>query len=131
MSSDRSGSGGWCLPSIGFSSNGSIVAQSWLNAAVSVIGPQIPTNNWTHIVETWSSTNGLRLYVNGALYGSAVMATYVIGQVSMCLFLGTSGFGTNCYTGQIVMGSYSGALDEFYVYNRELTATEVCPLAHP
>ena len=131
MSSDRSGSGTWCLPMIGFSSSGSIVVQSWLPSAVSIIGPHIPTKNWTHIVQTWSSTNGLRLYVNGALYGSAVMATYNNAGGLMCIFLGTSGFGTNCNTGQIVMGTYSGGFDEFYIYNRELTANEICPLAHP
>jgi hypothetical protein len=45
--------------------------------------------------------------------------------------LGSSGLGINCQTGQISMGSYSGAIDEFYVYSRELSALEVCPLAHP
>ena len=50
---------------------------------------------------------------------------------TMCIYLGTSGFGTNCNAGNIVKGTYSGAFDEFYVYNRELTASEICPLAHP
>ena len=107
------------------------MAQSWLGSVVAIIGPQIPTNNWTHIVQTWSSSNGLRLYVNGGLYGSATMATYNAGAPPECISLGTSVFGTYCNTGQIVMGKYFGALDEFYVYNRELTADEVCLLAHP
>lgn len=132
LSSDRSGSGGWCLPKLGFSSNGTLVAQSWMGSVVVINGPMIPTNNWTHIVETWSSANGLRLYINGGLYASSPMATFnAYGSGSMCLFLGTSGVGTNCQTSAISMGSYSGALDEFYVYDRELTQAEVCPLAHP
>ncbi|CAF1251275.1 unnamed protein product, partial [Rotaria sordida] len=64
------------------------------------------TNNWTHIVQTWSNQK-------------------------MCIFLETSGFGTNCQTLNIIMGSYSGRIDEFYVYDRELTENEICPLAHP
>jgi hypothetical protein len=132
LSSDSSGSGGWCLPKLGFSTNGSFVAQSWHGAVVTIFGPQIPTSNWTHIVETWSSTNGLRLYVNGGLYGSAVMTTFnSYNGGNMYIFLGTSGFGTNCQTSGILMGSYSGAIDEFYVYDREITQAEVCPLASP
>ncbi|CAF1476300.1 unnamed protein product [Rotaria sordida] len=132
LSSDRSGSGSWCLPKLGFSSNGSIAAQSWSGSCVvSVVGPQIPTNNWTHIVQTWSSTSGLRLYINGGLYGSFTMTTYVASNQNMCIFLGTSGFETNCQTLNIIMGSYSGRIDEFYVYDRELTENEICPLAHP
>jgi hypothetical protein len=50
---------------------------------------------------------------------------------NMCIFVGSSGFGTNCQTSDIVMGSYSGGIDEFYVYNRELTVNDICPLTHP
>lgn len=131
LSSAATGSGGWCLPMIGFNSNGSIVGQTWNRTAISVIGPIPPINTWTHIVQTWSSTNGLRLYINGGLYGSAITTFFSAGNTPMCILLSSSGLGNNCQTGQISMGSYSGAIDEFYVYNRELSAFEVCPLAHP
>ncbi len=95
-------------------------------------GPQIPSNNWTHIVQTWSSTNGLRLYINGYLYKSSTTTSYSNNNGNnMCILLGTSALGINCQTSDIVMGSYSGAIDEFYVYNRELTINDICPLAHP
>ncbi|UJR07898.1 hypothetical protein I4U23_012180 [Adineta vaga] len=62
---------GWCLPFIGFATNGSIVAQMLNSAVRSVIGPSIPlAPTWTHIVETWHPTNGLRLYINNALVAS-------------------------------------------------------------
>ncbi|CAF1365960.1 unnamed protein product [Rotaria sp. Silwood1] len=131
LSTAATGSGSWCLPMIGFSSNGSIVSQTWNNNAFAVIGPIPPINAWTHIVQTWSGVNGLRLYINGGLYGSKTVSMFAAGGTSMCVFLGNSGLGTNCQTGQIVMGAYSGAIDEFYVYNRELSESEVCPLAHP
>ncbi len=131
LSSAATGSGAWCLPMIGFSSNGSIVAQTWEGSSVSVMGPILPINTWTHIVQTYSSTNGLQLYINGGLYGSATVTTYSASNLVMCVTLGSSGFGTNCQTGLISMGPYSGGIDEFYVYSREINALEVCPLAHP
>ncbi|CAM4802336.1 unnamed protein product [Rotaria magnacalcarata] len=131
LSTDATGSGAWCLPMIGFSSNGSIVSQTWNGNTFVVIAPIPPINSWTHIVQTWSSTNGLRLYINGGLYGSVNVPVFAAGGASMCVLLGNSGLGINCQTGQILMGPYSGAIDEFYVYNRELLASEVCPLAHP
>ena len=122
----------WCLPMIGFSSNGEIVIQSWNGSAVSVVGPSIPIDTWTHIVHTWSSTNGLRLYVNGVLDASTVMPNFSASRLTtMSIFLGTSAYGTKCATTGIVMGSYEGAIDEFYVYNRELSGAEICPLAQP
>ena len=132
LSAYRSGSSGWCIPMLGFSSNGSVVAQSYSGVVATVLGPQIPTNDWTHVAQTWSSTNGLQLYINGGLYGWSPMGTFAAsGNNNMCIFLGTSGFGSNCVTSSIVTGSYVGAVDEFYVYNRELTPDEICPLAHP
>jgi len=131
LSSSATGSGSWCLPMIGFSSNGSIVVQTWSGNTVSIMGPILPINTWTHIVQTYSLTNGLRLYINGGLYDSATVNTFSGSTLTMCILLASSGLGTNCETGLISMGPYSGAIDEFYVYNRELNALEVCPLAHP
>ena len=129
-----SGSGGssfWCLPMIGFTSNGSLVAQTWNGAVVTAMGPIPPIKAWTHIVKTWSPTNGLRLYINGGLFSSTPISTFSSSGLRMCVLLGTSSLGTNCATDQLLMGSYAGAIDEVYVYSRELTAAEVCPLAHP
>ncbi|CAF5032358.1 unnamed protein product, partial [Rotaria sp. Silwood1] len=53
LSTAATGSGSWCLPMIGFSSNGSIVSQTWNYGAFAVIGPIPPINAWTHIVQTW------------------------------------------------------------------------------
>ena len=131
IASASGGSGAWCLPMIGFNSNGSVVVQAWNGAVVSVVGSILPINAWTHIVKTWSPTNGLQLYINGGLFSSAVISSFSSSNLRMCVLLATSGLGTNCQTSQIVTGSYSGAIDEVYVYSRELTAAEVCPLAHP
>jgi len=132
LSSDATGSGAWCLPMIGFNSNGSIVGQTWNGSrAISLVGPILPINNWTHVVLTYSSTNGLQLYINGGLYSSAPIDRFAASNRIMCVTLANSLLGTNCQTGSISMGAFQGVIDEFYVYNRELNDAEVCPLAHP
>ena len=132
LSSDMTGSGSWCLPMLGFSVNGTLIAQSWSGSLMTVVGPQIPAKNWTHVVQTWSTTNGLRLYVNGDVYASTSMGTYTGYNLgNMCILLGQSGFGTNCVAADLDTIPFKGSIDEFYVYNRELTVGEICPLAHP
>lgn len=131
LSSSATGSGSWCLPMIGFTSNGSLIIQTWTGMTNFILGPILPINTWTHITLTYSSTNGLRLYLNGGLYGSIAVNTFASSYLSMCILLASSGLGTNCQTSLLVMGSYEGSIDEFYVYNRELNDFEVCPLAHP
>ncbi|CAF0972410.1 unnamed protein product, partial [Didymodactylos carnosus] len=124
---------GWCFPFLGFSSSSAIVAQIYTTSfsATSVIGPVIQTSPfWTHIVQTFSTTNGLRLYVNGALRASSTGSTgssYSASGAQNYLTLG-SNLGQSCATGSIVLGQYRGAIDELRVYSRELTSTEICKL---
>ena len=131
LSSSATGSGSWCLPMIGFTSNGSLLVQTWTGITNFIMGPILPINSWTHIILTYSSTNGVRLYLNGGLYSSIVVNTFASSSLSMCILLASSGLGTNCQTSLLSMGPYSGSIDEFYVYSRELNDFEVCPLAHP
>lgn len=131
LSSSATGSGAWCLPMIGFSSNGSIVVQMWRGFTVPLVGPILPVGNWTHLIMTWSSANGLRLYINGGLYNSAIAPTFSASTLVMCALLGNSGLGGNCQPGPIQMGPFLGVIDEFYLYSRELNSFEVCSLAHP
>ena len=118
--------GGWCLPIMGLTSSGQIAINSWNNSNVPVTGPTVPLNTWTHVVGTYSPTNGERLYVNGTLQASVGGYSFMAGTVPMTITLGSSLLGTTgCNTGTIQMGRFYGALDEFYVYARELTAAEV------
>lgn len=118
--------GGWCLPIMGLTSSGQIAVNSWNGGNVPVTGPTVPLNSWTHVVGTYSLANGERLYVNGTLRASVGGFSFAAGTVPMTLTLGSSLQGTGvCNTGTIQMGRFYGALDEFYVYARELTAAEV------
>lgn len=87
-------------------------------------------NVWTHIVQTFSSTNGNRLYINGALVTStSASGGFPIGPY---IFVGSSPSGTsNCKSGSIVMGQFYGSIDELRIFGQELTATDICRLANP
>jgi hypothetical protein len=55
----------WCMSMMGFASNGSLVIQIWTGTIQALFGPRLSTSSvWYHTVQTWSSTNGLRLYIN-------------------------------------------------------------------
>jgi hypothetical protein len=126
---DGSPTGGWCLTIMGLTSSGQIAIDSWNNSNVPVTGPLVPPNTWTHVVGTYSLTNGERLYVNGTLKSSVGGYSFATGGVPMTITLGSSLLGTGvCNTGTIQMGQFYGSLDEFYVYARELSATDVATL---
>jgi hypothetical protein len=125
---------GSCASFIGFASNGSLIAQVKTNTSyVAVSYPSLSLISFTHIVQTWSSTNGLRLYINSNLVSSAVATTYWAASnwVNYVTLGGCLSGCANCsaVTGnQISAGPFAGAVDDFRVYSRELTAPDVCTL---
>ncbi|CAF3758414.1 unnamed protein product [Rotaria sordida] len=132
VSSNSSGLG-WCVPFLGFTTNGSIIAQISNTAIRSAVGPLISLAPvWSHIVETWSSTNRLRLYVNNVLVASTiVMATsYTASSVPNYVTLANSLSGAGvCSSGLLgSMDPYNGDIDELKIYSRELTAADICTL---
>ena len=127
LSKTTSGASGWAIPMIGFTSSGRIAIHSWNGQSVSLTGPIIPVKKWTHIVATYSPTNGQRLYVNNALIGSSTAFTFSAGGAPMIITLGSSMEGTG-YASSIQTGQFYGSLDEFYVYARELTQSEISDL---
>ena len=124
--------GALCLAIMGLTSSGQIAINSWNGGNVPITGPVVPLNAWTHVMATYSSTNGERLYVNGSLSSLVGAYNYFSGfGIPMTITLGSSLLGTTCPTGTIQMGQFYGSLDEFYVYARELTASEASALANP
>lgn len=99
-----------------------------------IIGPSITINQWTHLGYTYSQTNGLTMYVNGIRQGST-------GNVSYATWAGSTGNYDWLSVGQFVSvacssmllvynGYYQGAIDEFYIYRRELSASAIAALAN-
>ncbi|CAF0856797.1 unnamed protein product [Adineta steineri] len=123
----------WCLPIMGLTSSGAIAINSWNSTNIPINGPFVPLFTWTHVAATYSHNNGQRLYVNGNQYGtSSLPYTFNAGGVPMTITLGSSLLGINvCNTGTIQMGQFYGSLDEFQIYARELSSSEIYVLATP
>ena len=120
----------WCLPFVGFAASGGVIGQTLSSTSVrSVLGPSVSTSSaWSHIFVTWSTTNKLQLYVNNVLVGSNNLATIYTGSgLSNYVTLGNGFAGAgSCFQG--ILGSsnpYNGDIDDFRVYSRELTSSEV------
>jgi hypothetical protein len=124
VSSDSNGSG-WCLGMLSMSSSGQLITTSYDGALVSIVGSNLTLNNWTHAAITYSTVNGLRLYIDGNLLNSTLPFSYAASGVQNYLFLASSLNQTTC-GGQL--GQFFGALDEFRLYSRELSASDVWSL---
>lgn len=122
---------GWCYPFIGFALNGSVIVQVYHVPQTTLYGPLLPMSpTWTHLVETWSPINGLRLYINGTLVASnSLYTSYVASAASNVVTLGNSLSGYNACVGMNSIGKASGPfdgdIDDFRVYTRQLTAFEI------
>ena len=128
LSSSENGTG-VCLPILGLTDTSQLVSYSWNGTSVSVTGPVIPLNSWTHVAITYSSGNGLRLHVNGTLRNSLVPFSFSSAGTPMYLLIGSPNLGVTCGSALNVNGQYSGAVDEFQVYSRELSTVDIATLA--
>jgi hypothetical protein len=98
-------------------------------------------NTWTHIVLTYSSTNGLALYTNGTLQGvqqpfSSFPTAGPDYKIRPYMTVGnptTTGSIPGCLIGNppLSPAAYQGLIDELRLYSRELTKTEICSLFNP
>ena len=123
---------GWCVQFIGLSSLGQIVVHGYNSAGmVQVTGPVLTVGQWVHIVETYSQLHGIRLYVNGILYGQSSAFVYASSGQPMVITLGQPLNGSYCDRSGIQSGFYRGEIDEFYIYSRELSQADVTALANP
>ncbi|MDP3428104.1 MAG: LamG domain-containing protein, partial [Humidesulfovibrio sp.] len=93
----------------------------------SVTSAALPNNNqWYHVATTWDAAT-LKIYVNGVLSASAANTGGKAAKVNAsAVTIGAQGPGWPYY-------SLPGTIDEVYLYNRALTATEIADMAlgHP
>jgi hypothetical protein len=127
----------WCLAFIGLTSTGQISIQSWSSVLfsgyplVSLTGPILSTNAWTHVAQTYSSNNGMCLYVNGLLINQTTAFPYAASNTPVYLYLGSFPWPSCVSFNVISQGQYYGLVDELRVFSRELTAADVYALANP
>lgn len=130
----RSANGtGWCLPILGLTASSQIVSQSWNVPGVTmeVMGPVLSPATWTHIVTSYSSSNGVRLWINGTLIGSSGPFAYMPSQVANTLSFGNSPSGPGpCAFGSVQKGQFHGVMDEIRVFSRELTVSDIATLVN-
>ncbi|KAM6166410.1 adhesion G-protein coupled receptor D1 [Erethizon dorsatum] len=83
-------------------------------AAFSPLGPY-----WTHVLFTWKSKEGLKVYVNGTLSTSDPRGkvSHNYGEPSANLVIGAEQDQTRCYE--------NGAFDEFIFWERALSPAEI------
>ncbi|CAF4567046.1 unnamed protein product [Rotaria socialis] len=104
----------WCLSIIMMTPSCHIVLSSYDGGLVSVLGPIIPLNTWTHV---------------GATYSPRAF-NYTAAGTSLDVFIGSDGgYGMYCATGS--SSGFTGSIDELFVYSRELTASEILAAANP
>lgn len=137
----QSGNGSNCYDIMTFTTSGALLIQIINSATVvtGLLGPVIPTNTWTHVVMIYSSTNGMRLYINGELSVASQNITSIItvGQnTPQYLTIGNNSPQGNsgsvlCRSGHVAAapGPFVGSIDDFRFYSRELDNQEVCVLS--
>lgn len=108
----------------GFKINSNV---NWANEYVTYAATYYDT--WTHYAFTWSITSdGLKhmsFYVNGSLVGISsigYLSDALLEKFNSVIAIGN---GTNANGTIHTQKAYTGLLDEFYIYNRAITASEV------
>ncbi|CAM4971623.1 unnamed protein product [Rotaria socialis] len=106
---------------------GQIFVRSISGGGAYITGPFITQKTWTHVSVTYGVGNGYTLYVNGVCFG----ATGSIGESQSGTFAHLYiGGGVGCFQSSIT-NYYQGLIDEVYIYNRELSQSDVTQLANP
>ena len=84
----------------------------------------LSAGTWTHVAVTLSGTTG-QIYVNGTLAGTTTTMTLKPSDLGVTTinYLGRSQFSADPYL--------NGAVDEFQIYGRALSASEISALAAP
>jgi fibronectin type 3 domain-containing protein len=111
----KNGSG---VPRFAILFNGSSSGEQGINGTSA-----IPLGVWTHIAVTWSNNVGT-MYVNGAQVGQNTSMTWnpsLLGTTTQN-YIGHSEWSADPY--------FNGTVDDFRLYSRALSATEVNALAH-
>jgi hypothetical protein len=119
---------------IGFNSGGYLVVQTLsINGIYSAAftNGTLSLNQWTYISMTYSTTNGIRLFVNGSLVsGNVTFNDYSASGMMSTITIGTCLQPNACASNQtrIVLSQFRGEIDDLKIFSRELSTSEVYQL---
>ncbi len=120
---------------IGFSNTGLLTIQTWSGSSVyatSLINKRLPLNIWIHVSMTYSTRNGIQLFVNGSLVNMNNNYTDYSASGEFCtIVIGTCLQPNACggYQTEIVPSQFQGKIDELKIFSRELSTSEIEQLA--
>ncbi len=100
--------------------------------ATSLINKTLPLNIWSYVSMTYSTTDGIQLFVNGALVNMNNDSTdYLASGEFSTIIIGTCPQPNVCAVGQtkIVPVQFRGIIDELKIFSRQLSASEIYQLA--
>jgi hypothetical protein len=133
---------GNCYDLLVFTVSGNLVMQWMLSSSTlnSTQGPVISAGVWTHVAVVYGVSNGIRLFINGQFSTSSLNTANMIlldTLIPLYMTLGNVGaLGPSstiiCQNGSIPIssGPFPGAIDDFRLYNRELTSQEIYDLVN-
>lgn len=122
-----------CLFVLGIRNDSSIIAylpnSTDSNIGVNIIGSSITKNQWTHIAFTWSNRDLGQLFINTIVQNSTTNATRLNNNSgsSMTVTLGMYRETGDCSGGNglSTTQSFYGAVDELYIYTRQINQNEI------
>ena len=122
------------LPMIGFNNANRLTVQTLSMHgiyATAFINGTVPLQTWTHITMTYSTSNGIQLFVNGSLVNSNRILTDYLGGNGFCtITLGSDTLSNSCLSSTVLVpGQFQGKIDELKIFSRELSSTEIYQLA--
>ena len=106
--------GGLVYGLVGSQGSGAPAGQVDIGGERNAVGGALPLNVWSHLAATFDGSV-VRLYVNGVLGGSVVVAGSIPASTGVLRIGGNSIWGE----------WFAGLIDEVRVYNRALTQTEI------
>lgn len=130
-----SSSNGWCVPMIGYNLDGQLTIQTLGSNGTYSISDNTKTsslNMWTHVGMTYSTTNGIRLFVQGILVENVnTFYDYTASDEMNIITLGTCLQPDKCAVNQtqIIPSQFRGKIDELKIFSRELSTSEINQLA--
>jgi hypothetical protein len=119
------------VPTIGFNSRGYLVVQTLSRNGIysaAFKNRTLSLNQWTYISMTYSTTNGIRLFVNGSLVSwNVTFNDYSASGMTSTITIGTCLQPNACVANKtvIVSSQFRGAIDELKIFSRELSTSEV------